>query len=508
MGRTRHAHGPDGPCRDDAREDTVAGEGECDVKHRARRRLVPVVAVVVAVGGLLVPAAQAKAEPPKYYSVLPGSTQAAPGDEVTLTFTNTRRSQQPFGSMQLSVPADSGLDLSTVATDRGWTVGAPVTAGGTTAVTVQAVQGPVVAPGESVEVTFEVGASAPEDSVTVTTRVKQSNDFNGEGNDFALTTAQPVVHVTGPLATGMVFASGPSTVQDADSPASPGVAAVTAMCPPVVVHLVDDDGDVATGEPDRTVTLSAAGAGLRVGGSTTLTATAVDGVATFGGPQAADGTCTATSTSISATATGLGYPMSAAATLSSGAGSADADGTFDVLPVYGRCAGDCSSSLDDADGTTTAGVTATDTASTPEADLLTFSVELDDNAELLAACDPDPGTDATANPYRSPVTVDLAGHDKTVQLRWSKKAVQWATNNGASKWQVCLAATSPFAATLADGSVGEATLVGGWYVGALLPCGDPALAATDPCLARLGRNAGDQVADVVIPDRPGDPRMY
>lgn len=484
------------------------------MKHRARRRLVPVLAVVVAVGGLLVPAAQAKAEPPKYYSVLPGSTQAAPGDEVTLTFTNcdrscgARRSQQSFGSIELSVPADSGLDLSRVETDRGWTVGTPLTAGGTTAVTVQALGAPVVAPGESVAVTFEVGAGAREGSVTVATRVKQSNDFNGEGNDFALTTTQPVVRVTGPLATGMAFASGPSTVQDADSPSSPGVAAVTAMCPPVVVHLVDDDGGVATGEPDRTVTLSAAGAGLRVGGSTTLTATAVDGVATFGGPRAADGTCTATATSISATATGLDYAMSASATLSSGEqGSADAAGPFDVLPVYGRCAGDCSSSLEAEGRTTTASVTATDTGSTSVADLLTFSIGLDDNADLLAACDPDPGAEGS-NPYRSPVTVDLAGHDKTVQLRWSKKAVQWATNNGAAKWQVCLAAASSFKATLADGSVGDAARVGDWYVGALLPCGHASLAPEHPCLTRLGRNAGDQVADVVIPDRPGDPRMY
>ncbi len=78
--------------------------------------------------------------------------------------------------------------------------------------------------------------------------------------------------------------------------------------------------------------------------------------------------------------------------------------------------------------------------------------------------------------------------------------MQWATNNGVPQWQVCMAAVYAFPTT-----TGEATRVGTWFVGALLPCAqvDP----TRPCLGHLGRSGGEQVATVRIPDVQGDPRM-
>ena len=100
-----------------------------------------------------------------------------------------------------------------------------------------------------------------------------------------------------------------------------------------------------------------------------------------------------------------------------------------------------------------------------------------------------------------PVTVDLRDHDKTVDLAWSKAAVQWATNNGSSQWRVCMAAQYDFPTV--DGRSQD--MGQGWHVGALRPCG--AVLPTDPCVSRLTRSGGRQLATVRLPDVEGDPRM-
>ena len=109
------------------------------------------------------------------------------------------------------------------------------------------------------------------------------------------------------------------------------------------------------------------------------------------------------------------------------------------------------------------------------------------------------------------VRVDVADHDKAVNLRWSKKAVQWATNNGTKRWDVCVAAAYPFTVRgftfVAGNETDQPLAADGLYVGILLPCADVD-PLTTPCLSRLFRDAGEQGALVLLPDVPGDPKMW
>src|SRR5205823_1524358 len=57
-------------------------------------------------------------------------------------------------------------------------------------------------PGQYVTVTFNATAPCTAGSRTWTTRVKQSNDFSGTGNDFTRSVSDPTVTVTGACSSG------------------------------------------------------------------------------------------------------------------------------------------------------------------------------------------------------------------------------------------------------------------------------------------------------------------
>ena len=303
----------------------------------------------------------------------------------------------------------------------------------------------------------------------------------------------------------LAFDVGPSTVQQTGSTvAGPGVTPVLVMCDAVTVSIRDgsDPSRVFTGG-SHAVTLTATGGGLRLNGGTSLVATTTDGVATFG-------TCAA---GITATTLGLGLQMSASARIGGQRLTATAADTFDVLPVYGDCSGECSTGqLRRSGGDTTAQLTASGGDPTQGGKRLTFYSEgpaTGWDGGLADLCDPDPDTDpgSLVNPYRDVVTVDLLDHTKDLMLTWSKQAVRWATNNGASLWQVCLATTYPFETVEGDAVAAVVDGESGWFVGHLLPCDDDRV-DTDPCLTSNGRNAGNQVAVVHIPDVDGDPKAF
>lgn len=459
------------------------------------RVLLPLLVLGLVAAGLAPPAAAGKPNATvKGYtatatpSVVPLPLPAG-GVSVALRLRNSSGSQS-FASAELRVPAGTGLNLALASVTRsGWSVGAAATVGNEVVVqlvsagtgTTNAIQ-----PGQAIDVGIPVRAI--EGPVTMRTAVKQSNDFSGSGNEFTRSGADPTVYIGAGPAVGLEFVQQASTVQRTagTTPTYLGLSPVLSMCPAPSVRVVDQNGTTVRAGAARTVTLAATAAGL--GG--TPEATTVDGVATFG-------TCVS---GVTASTLGTGLVATASTT-----GLPDRTSTsFDVRPVYGSCPGDCSvPELTGGQGTTSASVQGRAATGASAADRLTFGVASDTwSAGDLGACDPDPETTNGANPYRDVVTVDLSNHDKTVTLRWSKKAVQWATNNGSSQWQVCLAAAASFAAV-----GGSSELVDGWYVGALLRCGDPALAAADPCVASLRRNGGEQLATVSIPDRDGDPRM-
>ena len=458
-------------------------------------RLVPLLVAALVMMGLAPAASGAKPQPGKSYSATASPTfiafpVTAPLPTVTVTLRNcgctgVQDSGQPFASAQLRVLASDGLDLANASVTRtGWSPQPWTDANGDSVLTlVSSGTGTTnaVPAKDSLAVTIPVKANPSQGAVTIRTAVKQSNDFSGTGNDFADVGSDPVVYLGAGPADHLVWLQQPSTVQVSSSAAvaGTGVTPVTSMCPAPSVKVVDAQDNIVTAA--RTVTLSPVGSTLAIGGTTSVTT--VNGIATFG-------TC---ASGVTSSTLGREFTVNAATTGLPSLGSA----TFSVLATYGTCASNCSLTGATGPNKTTAGLQANAGSGASGSDRLSFGVGIDPwSTSDLAACDPDPESTGRTNPYRDPVTVDLANHDKTVTLRWTKQAVQWATNNGSSQWHVCLAAAASFSGS---------TAVGSWFIGYVQPCG--VAPAGDPCLSDLRRNGGDQLATVNLPNQPGDPRM-
>jgi hypothetical protein len=402
-----------------------------------------------------------------------------------------RTSTQPFGSAQVRFPATAPLVFASATVDRtGWSV---QQVAGTAGETVLQLQNSgigttyAVPPGQAVTLQVPVAPDATPGRADLVTQVKQSNDFSGVGNDFVRVGADPTVYFGSGPATALEFVRQPTSVQGSTQADGSGTAAVLTTC--ASVRALDVFGNLATSfSGPVTLTPSDTGLGLALGGGTPVATDAVAGVAAFG-------TGTACTGGLSATKLGFGYTLTA----TSGTLTPDTSDPFDVLQFYAACGASCATpALGRRSGTT-----ASATASSSSSDTQRFTFDVGQRGwEYADTCNPDVGALGT-NPYRDAVTVDLDAHSKTVTLLWSKQAVQWAINNGASQWRVCVAATFGFAAV-----GGPATAVGGgFYVGALLPCGSSGLAATDPCLQKLNKSGGQQQAVVLLPLRDGDPRM-
>jgi hypothetical protein len=185
----------------------AAGAGQEDAMQQSSgaltRRLAVAVALIV---GLLVAALPASAAPStKNYSAslsLGGATGVqkvfVPGgvsSDVLLVLTNREDSQQAFGSAEVTF-AKGSLPSAVSVSRPGWTVQPLVVSSGARYRLVNSGMNPVPA-GASLEVTVTM-PGAPTGTTDVTTRVKQSNDFNGTNNDFTLvgTPTQPLQIVT------------------------------------------------------------------------------------------------------------------------------------------------------------------------------------------------------------------------------------------------------------------------------------------------------------------------
>lgn len=467
---------------------------------RSRTRLsVPLIVVGLVLAGLAPAASAAKSVPSdKSYAAVLSPDVVSPSGSTSLQLRNLSSSQS-FASAEVRLKAGSGVTPSvSVSLNPGWGVASqsPVTVAGQSVWqlvssgtgTTNAVQ-----PGGTLTVTLSAAADAPVQSFTVGTAVKQSNDFSGTGNDFANSGPDPVLYVGAGPAVALQFAAQPNNIQAAGQAPGTDTTPVLMTCP--VVQALDARGNVATSFAGRVLlTPSDAGLGLTLGGSTPAAASAVAGIARFGTGTDADHTCTG---GLAATKLGFGYTLTAS---SAGVVSKVSE-PFDVLQFYALCGASCSTPTLTAKSTT-ASVSATGSA----AAALTFDVGQRGWEEYASACNPDVGATGL-NPDRAPVTVDLDAHAKTVTLVWSKQAVQWAINNGASQWRVCMAATYPFASdhldTFGAGTDADPTI----YVGGLLRCDSPSVGALDPCVQKLNKTHGMQQATIYMPARDGDPRM-
>jgi len=434
----------------------------------------------------------------------------------------SRTSTLPFGSAEVTLPAGAAWTPSGVTTSRAeraaaWSATPPrVLTDGRTVVRLRNnASGTTAAiePGESVTLKLLLTAETA-GMLTLTTAVKQSNDFSGNGNNFARPagSAALVITVTDPTPVKLRFRTQPSTVQV--TKLGERIAdARQEMCPtPPSVEFLDAQDKVVRVKDDIEVSLRALRpnldpnnpvpyAGLRFSGLATLTTTTKGGVATFGCTTDQPGGIT-------------GQELGARLTLVAKAeypGKVLEEATsaeFDVLPFYVFCrgTGPCITPELNVPGGTSAKVVATPASVRDnEPDLFQFAVGLDDakEKETYAACNPEP-TQAR-NPYRNVVRVDVADHDKTATLRWSKQAVQWATDNGAKKWDICFAAAKEFVGRGVTAPVAADPLKL-WH-GTLLPC--DRVAKPNPCVSRLFREAGgEQGALISIPNVPGDPKMW
>ena len=466
---------------------------------RPHRRLAAALIVSVVGAGVMqaaVAAPKSGGSVPKYYQAtaapelvpLPVASTAT----VTITLTNcnpcgTNASTQPFGSAQIRY-VSSALDAAHASvTGTGWNVGTvPGAAGQTVLQLTNSGTGTTdaIPPAGSVVVTVPVLSTATAGEIDFTTQVKQSNDFSGTGNDFGRVGADPVVYIGSRPATHLQFGVQPTTIQGLNQPQTADTTPILGTC--ASVRALDALGNLATSFSGTVaLTPSDSQLGLQLNSSNTVARAAVNGVASFGSGDCSNG--------LSATKLGFGYTLTASST---GVTSAVSN-AFNVLQFYVNCSASCSTPSFKGRGTTGSAQ-----AQGTTTDTLTFDVDATAWA-FQAACNPDFGA-TDVNPQRAQVTIDLNAHSKTVTLLWSKQAVQWAINNGASQWRVCMAATYPFHAV--DGA---ATAVGAFYVGALLPCGSPAVVATaDPCLQKLNKSGGQQQAVVFIPNVAGDPRLF
>jgi hypothetical protein len=172
------------------------------------RRLAVVVALVV---GLLAAALPASAAPTtKNYSAslsFGGATGARSvsvpsggSSDVLLVLANRADSRQSFAAAQVDFTGPS-LPSEVSVSRPGWTVQELTVSSGARYRLTSAGKSAAVRPGESLEVTVTM-PGAPLGTTEVTTRVKQANNFNGKGNDFTLTTAQPLeIRTEGPAGT-------------------------------------------------------------------------------------------------------------------------------------------------------------------------------------------------------------------------------------------------------------------------------------------------------------------
>jgi hypothetical protein len=459
------------------------------------------VAALLASAVLAGPAAAAPATRLYTDSVSPVSAVAGTTPTpVSVTLTNSGTSTLPFGSAEVTLPAGAtwepnGVTSSPSGKAAAWSAAARTETDGRTIVLLRNTASgttAAIAPRESV--TLNLLLTAPTaGALRLTTAVKQSNDFSGSGNNFTRPTnsAGLVIDVRAQMPFALKIVEQPSTVQLASSP-DPTSLARRVMCQAPAVAFVDKDGEVVTGLSETEVSLrpsSVDNGKLLFRGSAKLTTKTVGGVATFG--DCTDG--------ITATQLGTRLQVEATASYEGTEFTSEESDTFEVLPYYALCPVTCSTPELTGDGGTRAQVEATGGGTEP--DLLQFAVSLDDAVEktTYAACQPDPlGT----NPYRDVVRVDVNNHAKAVTLRWTKQAVQWATNNGTKQWDVCLAAAYPFTARAPVVQAAD-----GLYVGVLLPCADVD-PLTTPCLSRLFRQAGEQGALVLVPNVNGDPKMW
>jgi hypothetical protein len=352
-----------------------------------------------------------------------------------------------------------------------------------------------IAPGGWLQ--LQLTFSSPTGGIYVPTFVvKQSNDFSdsstrGTSNVFIQRTPAAAIYIgSGPPAK-LVYTQGPTDVQMTST-----ATGTHYMCPPVTAAVEDATNNVVSWLPATAVTLSSTGSpGLKLDGSTTLSANTVSGVATFGAGNTTDG-CTA---GLTATTQGS-YALTASTTWAAGAGYASKSVSTSAVDynVFLTPCDPPSCNVDLPPGhDTSVNIVGTGTTTNPLVGFISAS-------SLPSGCD-------TSIAYRpEETTFLLENHDKTITVAWSKKVTNQDPRNGTPFWPVCLQAPysvyvndTPTHAALADATDGAMLALCSTTGVGHRGDGNP----DAPCILDLYKNAASEHAILWLPNIAGDPHF-
>jgi hypothetical protein len=439
--------------------------------------------VVAALLATLALAAPAAAAPSKPYSVAFSATPVPQGVSIpgampagmtianfTVTLRNDTRTQE-LGSANVKAPAGFAI-VSAASVDRGILL--PPLADGT-----QQLRDLNLDPGESVTLTLDLRLPCPSGSYVWTTSAKQSNDYNGTGNDLTNPSASARTNVvSGACALRFVAGATPAGAAknlqiraDAYQPDSldlVSVEAVDGRAPALAQRLTWFTGAIGlalgdTDYPGQLVQSGPVSAGAGVASFSTLSITAA-GVYTLRASTGAAGFAT-------------GDPRSESP-------------EFPIDDVVKECAALCSADLGATKITGGPGTT-------------TGLILLSRNV----------GADPSCAGYKPPVADTwyqfevTAQRLKTIVITYTKAQMKLLKN--ASALEVCFAtpALEPFMAK--DGSAapydydGDGSLEG--FIGLLPTCGTE----PGPCVSdRSNLSGGGASIEFVVPPEMGDPRYH
>jgi hypothetical protein len=425
--------------------------------HLRRRVGGAVVAAVMLTTVLAVPAFGAT-DTKTVEALATPSVYAGEETTVVVTLTNTT-DPQSFGSANIVVPDEFDYD-------------------GPRIIEVRDVD---VAPGDSLEVPVEVRAQCTAATATWEIQVKQSNDFNGEGNDFTLTSGV-TTDILGDCF--LAFTTQPASAEryqvitgSAYDPASESVA----------VAVIDGSGDLA-----NVVTWWSDPITLALGSDPSGGTAVLSGAASTS--QAGGAATFAPSLDVSA----AGYRLVASTT-----GFSTESTSFDIVDDADFCYAGVSCTAKSSKDGTTAEITATTTTSGVP---LTVSIDPADLAVTLdaSACQGYQGVSGTVQ-----FLVAAETSAKIVSITVDGSLV----DRPLKKFEVCFAA--PFAFTTKDGSSASdtgftfngLTVYAGLLPDCELPPPGPPGSNPPPCV--VDRTRDKHTKDVTItfeaPSLPQDP---
>jgi hypothetical protein len=388
-------------------------------------------------------------------TVSPANPTAGASTSFAFTITNEASTQQ-LGSVQISAPAGFMITSASGA--------ASVTSSSALFLNLS------LAPSATTTLTLSVAATCSGGTYQWGIEAKQSNNFNGSGNNFLLD----------PASAGNLSGSvtGSCSLAFTTEPANTVVNAVITSAfdsqgGPIKVEVLDGSGQLATSSTAAvTVAIGMNPGSGSLSGTTTVDASA--GVAAF--------------TNLSINATGTGYTLVAT---SPGITSTTSN-PFNILGVVQPCSGSsCSAS---ASSSTTMGTVTTSSATPGE--FLAAGI-----GGISYSCA------GTYQPVSDPFSFGLFNSQGvadpnarfTVMLEISKSTVEASGRTGASQWQICYASIQPF--TALPGTSGTAVIGGVTFNTGLLHFCSSSQGA--PCVqARNKDNAGDVVVTFLA---SGDP---